>query len=181
MPLYPPSPWPAALPKIAVSTVMRKEQCCNKCCSSSCSLLSGFNAVSLAECNFLWHCFFLWHCPGLEDCTPPHKGYILAGHPPPCACRLPQELAGWRVEAQSGEPHSGGCPAMQAGVRVRSAGQNICHRCAIEPIVSGIDTRANAYQVWTVLRGSCMLCTTLLFAELLPGLKGWSGLCNLLV
>jgi hypothetical protein len=31
----------------------------------------------------------------MEDCAPPHEGYKLAGHPPPCACRfLKSWLAG---------------------------------------------------------------------------------------
>jgi len=117
----------------------------------------------------------------MEDCAPPQEGYNLAGHSPPCACRLPQELVGKRVEAQSGEPHSGGCPAVQAGVWVRSARQDLCHRYAVEPIVSGIDMRTNAYRPWIVFKGVCMLCTSLLFEELLPGLKEWLESCNLLL
>ena len=63
---------------------------------------------------------------------------------------------------------------MQARVWVRSARQDLCHRYAVELIVSGIDMRTNAYRPWIVFKGVCILCTSLLFEQLLPGLKKWS-------
>ncbi len=175
MPLYPPSPWPVALPKGVVSTVTEREHCCNNCCYNSAQ-----GAQGSIPCHWL-NCNLLWHRTGLEDCTSTYEGHNLAGQPPSGACWLPQKLACWRPETQSGQPYSEGCPPVQAGVPGRSASQDLCHRYAVEPIVTGIDMRINAYRLWVVFRGVCMLCTTLLVEELLPGLKRWSEFCNLLV
>ena len=112
----------------------RRRRSGNTLLASKDDQLSFYNGVIIAGVICLCAIGCSFQCCalnlGLENSPPSFEGSSLVGHSALGSCGLPQKLAGWWPQAQSGQPGAGSCAAMRAAGKVRPTCHCLCHRYA---------------------------------------------------